>query len=68
MDSVLCGLGVSVSTHRLAGVWVDVEAWEVAAGDVDSDAVPGFEEVAGGGQFDGDWVYLSGRHHLGFGP
>lgn len=49
MDGVLCGLGVSMVPHRLAGIGVDVEAWEVAAGDVDSDAVPGFEDVAGGG-------------------
>ena len=50
------GLGVSVAAHRFAGVGVDVEAWEVAAGDVYSDAVSGFEEVAGRCQFDGDWI------------
>ena len=42
-------LGMSVTSNRLAGVGIDVEAWEVAARDVDPDAVPGFEEVTGGG-------------------
>ena len=46
VDGVAGGLGVSVTAHRFAGVGVDVEAGEVAAGDVDADAVSSFEEVA----------------------
>ena len=59
---------MSVSAHRFTGVGVDVEAGEVAAGDVDSDTVAGFEEVACGCEGDRDWVDLARGHHLGFGP
>ena len=68
MDSVVGDLSMGMAANWFAGVGVDVEAGEVAAGDVDSNAVTGFEEVAGRCQFDGDWVNLARRHHLGFGP
>ena len=37
---------MGVAADWFAGVGVDVEAGEVAAGDVDADAVAGFEDVA----------------------
>ena len=46
MQRVLGGFCVGVAAHWFAGVGVDVEAGEVAAGDVDADAVSGFEDVA----------------------
>ena len=46
VDGVLGGFCVGVAAHWFAGVGVDVEAGEVAAGDVDADAVSGFEDVA----------------------
>jgi len=49
MQRVSGGFGLGVAAHWFAGVGVDVETGEVAAGDVDADSVAGFEEVAGGG-------------------
>ena len=56
-------LEASVAAHRLAGIGVDVEAREVAAGDVQPDAVAGLEQVACRGQGNGYRVDLAGRHH-----
>ena len=60
VDGVLGGAGVGMAAHRFAGIRVDVEAWEVAAGDVDADAVSGFEEIAGRREFDGYRIDFAG--------
>src|SRR4051812_44788628 len=40
------GLHPGVPPHWFASIGIHVEAWEVAAGDIDTDAVPGREKVA----------------------
>src|SRR4051812_24090982 len=55
---------VSVPSHRLAGVWVDVIPREVAARDVDSDAMTDVEEIARWRQFYLDLVELPRRHQF----
>src|ERR1700733_1442646 len=48
-----------------AGVQVAVEAREVAAADLEANGVALLEDVSGGPEVDGDFVYLIGIHHTG---
>ena len=43
VEGVAGDLSLGVASHWFAGVWVDVEAREVAAGDVDADTMACFE-------------------------
>src|SRR3990172_10529097 len=64
VEGVVRVLHSSVHTQRLSGVGVDVEAGEVAAGDVDADAVALLEDVGRGEGLDGEPVDLARGHEL----
>ena len=55
---------VGVATHRLAGVGIDVEAREVAAGDVEPQAVARFEQIARRTELDRHPADLTGRQEM----
>ena len=58
VDPLLGHLHLVVQTVRVAGVEVAVKAREIAAGDLQPDAVPGPEEIAGLPQLDPIDVHL----------
>ena len=60
VDGVLRVLPTTILIERLAGVWIHVEAGEVAAGDVDAEAVSALEDQRGRVQLDREFIGLSG--------
>ena len=64
VDGVRRGLLAAVVVERFARVGVDVEAGEVAAGDVHTNAMPFFEDVRCGIGFDGDGIDFARLHQL----
>ena len=61
VDRILSRHAVSVATHRLAGIGIQIEAREIATGDIQANAVPGHEPVARRRQRDLDRIHLAGR-------
>ena len=59
MDRVDGDLRVRVASQRLTGVRVDVETREIAAGDIQPDAMSGVEDVAGAIHRDLDAIDLA---------
>lgn len=60
VEGVGGGDEAAVSVQRLTGVGVDVEAGEIAAGDIDANAVAFLEDVGGGVELDGEGIDLPG--------
>ncbi len=58
------GLPAAVVAQRLARVRVHVEAGEVAAGNVDSDAVPLLKHIRGGIELDREGIHAAGLHEF----
>src|ERR1035437_5246611 len=54
-----------ILSEGFAGVGIDVEPWEIAARNIDPDAVPLFEHVGGREWIDLQAVDLPGRPHFG---
>jgi len=43
-DCVACNAPLLVVVQWLAGIWIDIEPWEIATRDVESDTVTALEE------------------------
>ena len=56
-------VGLCSFAYRLRGVQVPIEAREVTAGDVESDSMPGLEDVAGLPKSEGHLVDLTRSQH-----
>ena len=56
----------AVVVQRLAGIRVDIEPREVAAGETETDTVTFLKQQRRGIHFDGEFVRLARREHLGF--
>ena len=68
VDCILSNSNLSVLADGLPCIWVDVEAGEVAAGDIQTDAMALFEKVAYGIENDIYFAYLTGFHHFAVVP
>ena len=64
VDCILSDGNLPVLANGFSRVWIDVEAGEVAAGDIQTNAMALFEHVAYRVENDIDFVHLSRLHHL----
>ena len=60
--------GVRMSSHRLAGVWVDIESREIAARYVHPNPVPCLEDITGRWKGNLDLIDLARLHQFFFLP
>ena len=64
VDCILSNGNSSILANGLTCIWIDVEAGEVAAGDIQTNAMALFEHVAYGVENDINFVHFSGFHHF----
>ena len=46
-DGLFCGDELGVGAERVTGVWIAVETWEIAAGNLEPDPVPLKKDIRG---------------------
>ena len=64
VDGILCYQGTPAQADGFSGIWINVEAREVATSNIQTNTMTLFEQVARGVEVDIKFVHLSGFHYF----